>query len=65
MKSKKSKSSKTKRMNLPQNAHTAESLKKHYFNTGKAEGSGYITKDTYEFMNHIDDGELDDYKDFK
>lgn len=64
-KSKKLKSSKTKAIVSLKRANDAEELKKHYFNTGKAEGSGYYSRETYDFMVNIDDGELDDYKDFK
>ena len=61
-KSKKLKSSKTKPIVSLKRAKDAEELKKHYFNTGKAEGSGYYSRETYAFMVDIEEGELDDYK---
>lgn len=64
-KSKKSKSLKTKVIKQLKVVNDVETLKRHYYNTGKAEGSGYYSLDTYKFMIDIDDGDLNDYKDFK
>lgn len=62
-KSKKLKSSKTKAMNQQQSVKNVVSSKNIEVNRTKS--NGYISRDTYEFMIGIDEGELDDYKDFK
>jgi hypothetical protein len=62
-KSKKSKSLKKANTKQLTSAQDAESLKKHYYNGCKT-GSGYISKDCYDFMVEVDNNDLDYYKDF-